>query len=330
MNAASDPPAVRWLPAVLLVWATVSMAWGAKLPAQGIPASGTYKKVMKMRAGPFRRSYRVHVPDGYDGKQDLPLLIVLHGAFSTAGKLEKQSGFSLLADRQGFLVVYPNGMGLFGLLRHWNSGHCCGKARKKGIDDVAFISAVIQEVAQRLRVDHSRIYVAGHSNGGMMAYRFAAESEDPVAGIAAVSATIGGRPSKEDPEWRIPPPEAPVSLLAIHGREDTHVPYQGGRGERSHGTIETISVQDSVDLWVRRDECDSTPMPEHLLSGRVIRQSWVNCIQQTAVVLYTLEGWDHDWPGGPFFDPLPLDDPLRGFDAAAVIWDFLQQHQRRQ
>ena len=327
---ASDHPAMKWILAVLLVWTAASMAWGERLPARGIPASGTYKQIMKIRAGPFRRSYLVHVPDGYNGTQDLPLLIVLHGAFSTAGKLEKQSGFSLLADQQGFLVVYPNGMGLFGLLRHWNSGHCCGKARKKGIDDVAFVSTVIQEVSQRLRVDKSRIYVVGHSNGGMMAYRFAAERANLVAGIAAVSATIGGRSSKEEPEWRIPPPDTPVSLLAIHGRADENVPYQGGRGARSHGTIETISVLDSVDLWVRRNECDSTPMQELLLEDRVIRQSWANCTQQTDVVLYTLEGWGHDWPGGPFLDPLSLDDPLRDFNATAVIWNFLQRHQRRQ
>ncbi|MGB5814391.1 MAG: PHB depolymerase family esterase [Thermoanaerobaculia bacterium] len=311
-----------------LLLALVSEVFGAGLPAHGVAPSGTYKQLMNVRVGGFRRSYLVHVPEGYDGTATLPLVVVLHGAFSTASKMEKQTGFSQLADREGFLVAYPNGIGLFSLLRHWNSGHCCGRARKKAIDDVGFVAGVIEEVAGSLRVDKTRIYLVGHSNGGMLVHRFAAEKAEVVAAIAPISATIGGRPSAEEPEWRVPTPGAPVPVLSIHGRADEHVPYQGGHGEHSHGTIQTISVQDSLELWVENNECETAPSSELLYQGRVVRQVWTDCVRDTEVVLYTLEDWGHDWPGGPFFETLAPDDPLRAFDAAETIWDFLQQHRR--
>jgi polyhydroxybutyrate depolymerase len=318
----------RYMLALLPMLGVLSNTWGARLPGEGIPEPGSYKQIMDIRVGAFRRSYRVHVPEGYDGTKAFPLVVVLHGAFSSAGKLEQQSGFSRLADQEGFLVVYPNGIGLFGLLRHWNSGHCCGKARKKGIDDVAFVVSVIQEVSERLRVDERRVYLVGHSNGGMLAHRFAAERAGIVAAIAPVSATIGGRPSAKDPEWRIPNPGGPVPMLTLHGVADEHVPFGGGRGKRSHGTIETISVQDSVDFWVRHNVCSSGPISDSLLDGRVVRQTWTDCSQGEDVVLYALEGWGHDWPGGPFLDRLKPGDPLRELDATRIIWDFLRRHRR--
>jgi len=309
-----------------LLLALTSDVFGVGLPAQGVAPSGTYKQFMDVRVGGFRRNYLVHVPEGYDGTEALPLVVVLHGGFSSARKMAKQSGFSQLANREGFLVAYPNGIGLFGLLRHWNSGHCCGKARKKAIDDVEFVSNVIGEVVGSLRVDKSRIYLVGHSNGGMLVHRFAAEKAEMVAAIAPVSATIGGLPSAEEPEWRVPTPGAPVPVLTIHGRADEHVPYNGGHGEHSYGTIQTISVQDSLEFWVENNECDPTPRSELLYEGLVVRRVWTDCARDTEVVLYTLEDWGHDWPGGPFIDPLAADDPLRAFDAAETIWDFLQRH----
>ena len=106
--------------------------------------------------------------------------------------MEKFSGFSALADREKFLVLYPDGMGLFGYLQHWNAGHCCGKAAKDKVDDVGFIAAAIEDVCDHLRVDRSRIYMLGFSNGGMMAYRFAAEKTNP-AGRRGLPCRVHGR-----------------------------------------------------------------------------------------------------------------------------------------
>jgi polyhydroxybutyrate depolymerase len=84
------------------------------------------------------------------------VVLALHGAFSTARKFERESGLSLLADREGFLVVYAQGIGLGDLFRHWNSGHCCGKARKMNLDDVGFALAAVDDVARRNPVDRAR------------------------------------------------------------------------------------------------------------------------------------------------------------------------------
>jgi polyhydroxybutyrate depolymerase len=306
----------------------LSSTLAAKLPADGIAEPGSYKQLMSERAGPFRRSYWLHIPRDYDEGEALPLLVVLHGAFSSAAKLKKQSGFDRLADEHNFLAAYPNGMGLFGLFRHWNSGHCCGKARKKGMDDVAFLSRVVEEIAGRLNVDRTRIYVVGHSNGGTMAHRFTSERAALVAGFAAVSGTIGGKPAEDQPLWTIRPPAVPVPALLIHGRVDQNVPYGGGHGPGSHGSIETISAAESARFWFEHDGCDPEPDIEYLLDQHVERRSWHGCSEDTEVILDTLEGWGHDWPGGPFLKELPVDDPLRDYHAAERIWDFLQRHRR--
>ena len=114
---------------------------GARQPLR----PGTHKVLVDQRVSGVRRSYYVHVPAGHDGTTPLPVVVALHGAFSTAREFERESGFSLLADRESFIVVYPQGIGLGDLFRHWNSGHCCGKARKMNLDDVGFVLAAVDD-----------------------------------------------------------------------------------------------------------------------------------------------------------------------------------------
>jgi polyhydroxybutyrate depolymerase len=317
---------------VALMTATASMAVPPVVASPADPpqpfTTGTHKVLTDQRVSGVRRSYYVHVPTGYDGVTPLPVVLALHGAFSTARDLERYSGLSRLADRHGFLVVYPQGIGLGDLFRHWNSGHCCGKARKLDLDDVGFALSAVDDVARRNPVDRSRVYVMGHSNGGMLAYRIAAERSDVVAAVAVVSATIGGTPSADEPEWTIPRPAHPVPVLAVHGRADENVPHDGGRGSGSHGTSTTISVARSINLWVEADACDPRPQVEMTHDGRVERQTWFGCGDDTEVVLYSLEGWGHEWPGGPVTEKLTEGDPLRDFDAAEIIWEFFKGRQR--
>jgi polyhydroxybutyrate depolymerase len=261
----------------------------------------------------------VHVPAGHDGIAPLPLVVALHGAFSTARKFERDSGFSLLADREGFLVVYPQGIGLGDLFRHWNSGHCCGKARRMNLDDVGFVLATVDDVARRNPVDRARVYFAGFSNGGMLAYRIAAEHPEVVAAVAVASATIGGVPAANEPEWSVVRPKQPVAVLAIHGRADTSVPYEGGRAAQSRGNSSAISVERSIRLWVNADDCNPEPQVELMAQDRVERQVWSGCGSDSEVVLYSLSSWGHEWP---------KENLLGGFDAAGTIWRFFERHSR--
>lgn len=279
--------------------------------------AGTHKVLVNERVSGVRRSYYVHVPAEHIGTAPLPVVIALHGAFSTARKFERESGLSLLADREGFIVVYPQGIGLGDLFRHWNSGHCCGKARKINLDDVGFVLSTIEDVARRNPIDRTRLYVAGFSNGGMLAYRIAAEHSDLVAAVAVVSGTIGGAPSGEEPEWSVARPERPVPVLAIHGRADTRIPYDGGPGPQSRGSSSAISVARSIGFWVDVDGCDAKPQVELMDRSRIERQEWSGCRADAEVVLYSLDSWGHEWPN---------ESLLGGFDAARTIWRFFAQH----
>src|ERR1700761_863930 len=192
--------------ALILAPVTPGAALATSMDARPPLRPGTHKVLVDQRVSGVRRSYYVHVPAGDDGTTPLPVVVALHGAFSTAREFERESSFSALADRERFIVVYPQGIGLGDWFRHWNSGHCCGKARKKNIDDVGFVLATVDDVARRNPVDRARIYLVGFSNGGMLAYRIAAEHPDIVAAVAVVSGTIGGVPAASEPEWAIPQP----------------------------------------------------------------------------------------------------------------------------
>ena len=305
--------AVAWTLATVTAGAALAAPTDARQPLR----PGTHKVLVDQRVSGIRRSYYVHVPAGDDGTTPLPVVVALHGAFSTARGFERESGFSALADRESFIVVYPQGIGLGDLFRHWNSGHCCGKARKKNIDDVGFVLATVDDVAKRNPVARARLYLVGFSNGGMLAYRIAAEHPEIVAAVAVASGTIGGVPAANEPEWSVPRPKQPVPVLALHGRADTHVPYDGGRAAQSRGKSSAISVSRSIGMWVDADGCDPEPQVESMGGARVERQTWFDCRDGAEVVLYSIKGWGHEWPKA---------NSLGGFEAAAAIWQFFERH----
>jgi polyhydroxybutyrate depolymerase len=309
---------VAWALATVTVGTAAFHTALAAPTAAGQPLRpGTHKVLVGQRVSGVRRSYYVHVPAGHDGTLPLPVVVALHGAFSSARKFERESGFSLLADRERFLVVYPQGIGLGDLFRHWNSGHCCGKARRMNLDDVGFVLAAVDDVARRNPVDRSRLYLVGFSNGGMLAYRIAAEHPEVVAAAAVASGTIGGVPAANEPEWSVPRPKQPVPVLALHGRADTHVPYDGGRAAQSRGKSSAISVSRSIGIWVDADGCDPEPRVESMGGGRVERQAWSGCRDDAEVVLYSINGWGHEWP---------KENSLGGFEAGDTIWRFFERH----
>lgn len=283
---------------------------------------------MDYTTGGFQRSYRVHIPAGYDGENPLPLVVVIHGAFDNAKGMERFSGFSQLADREGFIVLYPNGIGILGFLQHWNAGHCCGKAAEDKIDDIGYLEAAIDDISTRLAVDRQRIYMVGFSNGGMLVHWFAAEKGDMLAAAAPLAASIGGRPTKEAPEWRIPDPVKPLPILIMHGRIDDDIPYDGGHSAHRGGERAYWSVTDSVRFWVEHNGCtESTAAKSDTRSAASI-QTWETCRDQAIVSLYTIENWGHVWPGPYFTTDLPADDPLYNFDAAEIIWHFFKPFAR--
>jgi polyhydroxybutyrate depolymerase len=251
------------------------------------------------------------------------LVLVLHGAFSTGDEIEKWSGFSELAGREGFVVAYPNGIGLLGFLQHWNAGHCCGRAEADHVDDVGFLNYVIGDISDKLRIDPQRLYVVGHSNGGMLAYYYAAQASARVAGIGVVAGAMGSSNGPREPLREIEPAGPPVPLIAIHGREDEHVPFEGGSGRRS-GKRRYVSAFESAASWARHCGCEpAANVGEDPGSGRRV-VTWRDSQGHTWVALHALDGWRHEWPGTSFVGRLQQDHPLRTFEASQVIWEFFR------
>lgn len=281
---------------------------------------------MNYQTDGFQRSYRIHFPSNYNPEKIYPLVVVVHGAFDTAEGIEEVTGFSRLADREGFIVMYPNGIGIFGFLQHWNAGHCCGKAAEDHIDDVGFVTRAIKEVAGRFRIDRRRIYMTGFSNGGMFTYLFGAKKSHLLAAIAPVAASFGGQASAEDSAWQPPIPEKPLPVLVMHGLEDNYVPYAGGTSERRGGTATFLPVWESVQFWVKWNQCAGDPVKQELFSNMVHTSQWTACRSRVPVILYTLDNWRHYWPGPYDARRLDANHPLKTFNAAEIIWDFFKHH----
>jgi polyhydroxybutyrate depolymerase len=316
------------LPRIVFLWAAVvALLAGCSTSgtARGTPASGTYLQTTPLHYQWSPRTYLLHVPAGYDEQKTWPLVVALHGAFSTAGSFETKSGFSDLADRAGFVVAYPNGIGVLGHLQHWNAGHCCGLAEEDHVDDVGFLRYVIDDVARKVRIDPQRVYVAGHSNGAMLAYQFAAENSEKIAAVCVVAGSLGSARSKGAQTHTTGPPAEPVPLLAIHGRQDACVPFAGGSGVRRGGRC-YVSVLDSVGLWARYCGCHPTPEISGDPHGGPSLLTWRDAQGDSWASLYILDHWEHAWPGACNCRQLPPEHPLRTFDAAEVIWDFFSQH----
>jgi polyhydroxybutyrate depolymerase len=300
-----------------LVWAALACAAIALLvlaPARGRAADES-KHPGSIESGGRTRTYFVHTPPGYDGTEKLPLVIVLHGGGGNAENAEKMSGMSDKADAANFLVLYPDGTGGVGEHFHtWNSGNCCAYAMKNNVDDVAFLRALLEKLEYEYAVDQKRVFVTGMSNGGMMAYRVGCAMADKVAAIAPVAGAIDASCN----------PSAPVSVIAFHGTEDENVPYNGGVGKRQiDGPRDDKSVAYAIDFWVKRDGCNTTPKKLEL--GTLRTEGYGGCKDGTAVVLNTVVGQGHAWPGGDRIMK-PLDKPDPTVKATDLMWAFFQAH----
>ena len=220
-----------------------------------------------------------------------------------------------LADREGFIVVYPQGTGWLGVHRSWNAGACCGYAMNRQIDDVAFIRALVDELLRAYPVDAQRIYVTGISNGGMMAYRLGCELSDRLAAIAPVAGALNTACT----------PTRPVSVIIFHGTADPYVPYAGGQGPAVHERRIDPPVASAVSFWVAHDHC--TAIPQARERGHVLEHIYAGGTEGAEVILYTIRGGAHAWPGGRRGWWLGAR-PTAELSATEVMWEFFARHRK--
>lgn len=286
-------------------------------PTTPAVAVGTSRQTLEVDGR--ERTFRLYRPAAVPLTEPVPLVVMLHGALGSGEQAEASYGWNAAADRGGFLVAYPDGLN-----RAWAVGpECCGAPARDGVDDTGFIIRLVEELTATLPVDPDRVYAAGISNGGMLAYRLACQT-GLFAAIAPVAATL-----LDD----CPSPE-PLSVIHIHGAADRVVPYGGGPGRQldiGRGRLPTKvdgpPVPELVERWRTVNRCDP---PTRSTDGPVTT-SQARCPDGRAVTLITVAGAGHQWPGGT--PPgggrlLRLDPPSTALDATDTIWRFFQDHPR--
>lgn len=268
------------------------------------------------------RTHRVYVPASLPA-HPVPLLVALHGGMGNNLQFERNSGFDLLAERFGFIVVYPNGVGRGpdeGRFRTWNAGICCGPAMRQRVDDVGFVRQLIGTIESTFPIDRTRVFAAGHSNGGLMAYRLACELSDRIVAVGAQSGGLGLSACA---------PTHPVSLLHIHGTADENVPIGGGVGPRSVAGVSFPSAEWSTRTVADALGCDDRPVvatdPTHPGVEIQIRR---NPSTLAEVRLISVHGAGHAWMGSTA--RRGRSAPTRTtFDSSLAIVEFLLSHPRR-
>lgn len=265
------------------------------------------------------RSYTVHVPPEYDHERATPVVLAFHGAATNGPIMAHSTGLSEKADEAGYVVAYPNGTGKAGIFLVWNSGGFKVGRNLKLPDDVAFVVRLLDDLATVVNVDRSRVYATGMSNGGMMCYRLAAEFSDRIAAIAPVAGTMAAD---------YPKPGRPVPVIHFHGTEDRLVPYDGP-AEKA-GFLSIKSVEKSIRTWARINGCREQPeeseLPDTADDGTTVtRQSYGPGTDGAEVILYTIRGGGHTWPGRDW--PVrSLGKSTHDISANDLIWEFFERH----
>jgi len=262
-----------------------------------------------------KRTYIVHVPAQYKRDRSYPLVFVLHGGTGNAENAMRMSQMSPKADKEGFIVVYPNGTGKFkDRLLHWNDGR---EHAQTEADDIVFFRQLISQLEKDYSIDPKRIYATGISNGGVMTYRLGCELSDVLAAIAPVAAALHCDKSA---------PDSPLSVIIFHGTADKYVLYEGGAGKAAGGKQRIDKpVAYAADFWVKHNACNPVQAKEEF--GSILKESYSGGRANTEVILYTIEKGGHSWPGGKkglrYGNP---DPPTQEISATDLIWEFFNRH----
>ena len=253
------------------------------------------------------RSYAMHEPLHHDARA--PLLIFLHGYGGDHAEAARSFGIEALADAHGVYVALPDGTPDPDGRRFWNADDACCDFHALPVDDVAYLDAIFTDALARYPIDPARLYVAGYSNGGFMAHRYACDRAERVAAVAS----FAGEPWNDASMCK---PSVPVSVLQVHGDADEVVAYGGAsagharRGSPLRGA--TPSAKDGIAMWSVKDRCAEKTVTD---DARVEKTRYAGCADGTDVALWTLHGETHQ------------------LDAARVdiegVWGFLSAHARR-
>ncbi|MFH8610092.1 alpha/beta hydrolase family esterase [Streptomyces sp. NPDC018029] len=261
-----------------------------KPAAAETPRPGTQKVTISWKGE--KRVYTVHAPPGFRRTEKLPLVIAMHPYPGDGRAAAAISGLSAKADKENFLVAYPDGLN-----KGFNAMICCGSE-----DDVGFIRTMTKRLTGTWNADPDRVYATGISNGGDMAYKLAVELPDTFAAIAPVSGGYLGSDA-EDASYM---PKTPVSVLTFLGGLDKHY----------------AAMDEGIKTWQRRLSC-KPGRPGKLKNN--IRKTTAKCRDGSDVVVYRLPDMGHSWPNGAGGG---MSDPTAGVDATDLMWEFFKSHSK--
>ena len=254
------------------------------------------------------REYRVYIPAAYDGSTPVPLVFNLHGYGSNNVEQEQYGDFRAIADTANFIIVHPMGLtDLFGST-HWNA------FGTSDVDDVGFLSSLIDTIYAAYNIDGNRIYSTGMSNGGFMSHKLACLLSGRIAAVASVTGSI------TTTEIDACITNHPMPVMQIHGTEDGTVPYEGN--------VIFMPVEDVVAHWVSFNECTNEPITTELpdidpTDGcTVTHYLYEDGLLGSTVEFYKVTNGGHTWPGSDF----DIGETTYDFNASKEIWRFFSQY----
>jgi polyhydroxybutyrate depolymerase len=260
-----------------------------------------------------KREYLLYVPRSYDSTKPTPLVISMHAAMNWPAYQMKISQWNKAADVNGFIVVYPAGTGTGP--KTW---FMSGSRNPSTMPDVRFVSELIDTLERHYNIDSTMIYANGMSNGGGMAFALSCTLSNRIAAIGAVSAAQSLTSS-----WC--GDSTPVPMIAFHGTADPFVPYNGAPTGWLNPNAPFPNVTTWTADWARRNHCASNPT-DSVVAADVTRHEYTNCARNASVVLYTIKGGGHQWPGGKPIPEWIVGRLSNNVDATSQMWTFFRQH----
>lgn len=291
------------------------------------PTLSGRKVHQEIRVGALDRSYLLYAPARTQPAP--PLLVMFHGSMGSPGEMRVHTGygFDRLADRDGFLVVYPQGY-----QGNWNDCRRAADypARRLGIDDVALFEVLVERLHRERNIDLGRVFVAGVSNGGSFVLRLALERPDRIAGAAVFAASLPTEANNVCAPRGTPPP-----ILFVNGTRDPINPFDGGEvalfGFASRGEVR--SAEGSV-RWFAAREGARGPVTRRIDPADPSDRTWVERRlwrgPRGEVELLTVVGGGHVVPQRAYRPPRLLGRVTGAIDGPAEAWDFFRRQPRRE
>lgn len=278
--------------------------------AAGTDVNGT------LQSGNFTRSYVLHLPPDSSRLRPTPIVIAFHGSPMTAEQMSRITHLSQVADAHGFAVLFPQGY-----QKSWAVPGGSTPAQQAGIDDVAFVRALLDSAGQLHGLDPMRVVATGISNGGILTELLGCSLSGRLIGIVPVAGLMRRNTAAACA------PARPISVFGIHGIDDPVAAYGG-----VPGTDGFLSFTDTLAFWARVDGCSTAPASAQLTgtgrdNTRVTTLTYAGCASGTEVVGYAVKGGGHAWPGG---EPIGTTEEMgmtsQQFDTSELIWSFLDRH----